>query len=168
MTITRERACDFYLSRNVLRSLDDVSWMDLNASMVPCLLIVWIITYFCVCKGAKYLGKVGHPSVCLSTYLPVCLSVLMVLFSSGVSCVGVFCDCSTFLPAAPHPTHPGADRRKYAGGNQGFFYAGPQKRWGNDCKLCFWWTCRTLSLQPGGSGDFCSFFFLPRRVRFDS
>ncbi|XP_075886499.1 sodium- and chloride-dependent betaine transporter-like [Nelusetta ayraudi] len=59
---------EFYL-RNVLMSLDDVSWTQLNVSLVPCLLIVWIICYFGVWKGAKYLGKVFYVTVPFSYLL---------------------------------------------------------------------------------------------------
>uniref|UniRef100_A0AAY4CLR2 Transporter n=1 Tax=Denticeps clupeoides TaxID=299321 RepID=A0AAY4CLR2_9TELE len=69
--------------RNVLRlsgGLDEVG--DISGNMVLCLIVTWVIVYFCIWKGVKSTGKVVY----FTALFPY--AVLLVLFVHGVSLPG--------------------------------------------------------------------------------
>uniref|UniRef100_A0AAY4CJI4 Transporter n=1 Tax=Denticeps clupeoides TaxID=299321 RepID=A0AAY4CJI4_9TELE len=68
---------------NVLRlsgGLDEVG--DISGNMVLCLIVTWVIVYFCIWKGVKSTGKVVY----FTALFPY--AVLLVLFVHGVSLPG--------------------------------------------------------------------------------
>uniref|UniRef100_A0AAY4CLS1 Transporter n=1 Tax=Denticeps clupeoides TaxID=299321 RepID=A0AAY4CLS1_9TELE len=72
-----------FWERNVLRlsgGLDEVG--DISGNMVLCLIVTWVIVYFCIWKGVKSTGKVVY----FTALFPY--AVLLVLFVHGVSLPG--------------------------------------------------------------------------------
>jgi len=70
-----ERLCLFFRRKvlNVSGGLDQIG--SINWQLALCLLLSWIVCYFCVWKGVKSTGRVCNCSinVCLLACLPACL-----------------------------------------------------------------------------------------------
>lgn len=63
----------FLCSNRVLRISDDLSLGKVHWDLALCLLLAWVICYFCIWKGIKSTGKV---SLCvISQLLCLCLSI---------------------------------------------------------------------------------------------
>uniref|UniRef100_A0A3Q3VNP9 Transporter n=1 Tax=Mola mola TaxID=94237 RepID=A0A3Q3VNP9_MOLML len=72
---------EFWINR-VLRMSDDMSMTSINWDLALCLLIAWVMCYFCTWKGIKFTGKVVY----FTATFPYLL--LFIIFIRGVTLPG--------------------------------------------------------------------------------